>query len=125
MTSPQEHRTSRTKALIGVVVVVLAIALIGGGIALYNQFLRTLSADVGECVAGDLNDPALMLTTVDCASDDAIAKVIGKVENVTVDDHMRRGQDMCASFEGTEYIYFEQFGNQPTGTIMCFELIEF
>lgn len=113
---------STTKTLAIMVAVVLGIAALGlAALFIYTRFFTLTGAEVGDCLAGDINKPYSIAIT-DCGTPDANYQVVGRVEDKTMAEfESKAGKKACAPFKDAEFLYFEGFGDDAaaSGAILC------
>lgn len=119
---PPQRSKSPTKVLVIMVSVVLGLAALGlAALFVYVRFYELTGAEVGDCLAGDIEDPYSIAIT-ECGTQDARYEVVGKVEDKTMADfESDAGERACTRFDRAEYLYFEGFGDDAaaSGAILC------
>ncbi|MPY77476.1 MAG: hypothetical protein GEV04_03080 [Actinophytocola sp.] len=119
---PPPHPKSTKRTLVIMVSVVLGIAPLGlVALFVYTRFFTLTGAQVGDCLAGDIDKPYSIEIT-DCGAADANYRVVGRVEDKSmVEFESKAGKKTCAPFKDAEFLYFEGFGDDAaaSGAILC------
>jgi hypothetical protein len=94
--------TGKIIGLVALVLVVVAVLCVGGLVLFaFNKYGdRVENAAVGDCLPASIQDPGADISKIDkveCGSADAVAKIVGIVENRAVED-VQTDATLCTQF---------------------------
>lgn len=116
--APAPKKKSVLPKVLGIVLVVL----VAGGFAIYRYMNSASSAQVGDCLSGQLTsqESNKQLNKVDCGSAEATLKVLGRVPDVKDPDVK---EELCAPWPDFEGYYWE--GKRGgSGAVLCVQQIK-
>jgi hypothetical protein len=117
--APQQAKKGGILALLGGAGGIVAIALIvilGGAVWFFTVRNSAANADVGQCLAGTTPSElkADKLKIVDCGSEEAGFKVVGRVD----DKKLEEGQQACEQYSDSEFVFWSGKDGE-SGTVLC------